>query len=251
MAILMQQLKRRAGLWGASAVVLAAAVATVLWITGRPAQEVPLAAVQGRVVTAPLRQPSFNAAQAMHLVATLRWGQPTAQPTPKQAATDQVNWDGYLSLDCGEIRKVEGLGLEQRRGEDGRASEGDRIGPVVVGEAGDQRVYWRSATASDWDGVRVTLDVCPPSTQRESGGSLKVVTPMRTYVARLAWSVDDFVSMPVGRGAFLDVHIAAERDSQALQRQRVTLAPVVLDKGDRQMAGSDEPPAVVDGGPAL
>lgn len=246
-----QSLRRRAGLWGASAVVLIAAVATFLWITGRPPQVVPAPVQAGPVVTAPLRQPAFDAAKAMHLVATLRWGQPTAQPTPSPVAGEQLNWDGYLSLDCGEIRQVEGLGLEQRRGEDGRASEGDRVGPVVVGEAGDQRVYWRSGTGGDWDGVRVTLDACPPSPQRESGGSLKVVTPMRTYVARLAWSVDDFVSMPVGRGASLDVHIAADRDSQTLQRQRVTLAPATSGDGDRAMAEGEEPTAVVDGGPAL
>lgn len=251
MAILMQQLQRRAGLWGASLLVLAAAVVTILWVTARPVPPPLPAAVQGPVVTAPLRQPQFDASQAMHLVATMRWGQPTAQPSPRSSAPDQLSWDGYLSLDCGEIRKVEGLGLEQRSGDDGRPSEGDRLGPVVVGEAGDQRVYWRSGTNSDWDGVRVSLDACPPSPLRENGGSLKVVTPLRTYVARLAWSVDDFVSMPVGRGAYLDVHIAAERDSQALQRQRVTLAPVQPDGGDRQMAEGEGATAVVDGGPAL
>lgn len=246
-----QQFKRRAALWGASLLVVAVAAAAMLWVTRQPERPAAVAPPPVAAVIAPLRQPTFNSARAMHLVATVRWGQPTATPIAADPAADKLSWDGYLALDCGEIRSVEGLALETRRSEDGRLGEGDRMGPVVLGEAGDQRVYWRSATGRDWDGVRVTLDACAPDPQRQSGGSLKVVTPLRTYVARLAWSVDDFVSMPVAHGAFLDVHIAAERDPQALQRQRITLAPVSHSAQDSQMAESQLEPAPTDAGPAL
>lgn len=243
--------KRRAGLWGASLLVVAVAVVAIAWVTRQPEPQLAAAPATVPVVIAPLRQPAFNASRAMHLVATVRWGQPTGTPIAADQAADKLSWDGYLALDCGEIRKVEGLGLETRRGEDGRVGNGDRVGPVVLGEAGDQRVYWRSGTGGDWDGVRVTLDACAPGQQRETGGSLKVVTPLRTYVARLAWSVDDFVSMPVAHGAFLDVHIAADRDPQALQRQRITLAPAAGSAQDRQMAEGEVEPAATDAGPAL
>ena len=246
-----QQLKRRAGVWGATLLVVVVAVASVLWVTGRPAPTPAELPATVTAIIAPLRQPTFNSAKAMHLVATIRWGQPTASPLAKDQVADKLSWDGYLALDCGEIRSVEGLGLETRRSEDGRLGDGDRMGPVVLGEAGDQRVYWRSGTGRDWDGVRVTLDACAPGQQRESGGSLKVVTPLRTYVARLAWSVDDFVSMSVAHGAFLDVHIAAERDPQALQRQRITLAPPPSSAQDRQMAEGELEPVPTDAGPAL
>lgn len=246
-----QHLKRRAGLWGASLLVVAVAVTAILWVTQQPGPPAPAAPASVAAVIAPLRQPAFNSARAMHLVATVRWGQPTGTPIAAEAVADKLSWDGYLALDCGEIRKVEGLGLETKRGEDGRIGDGDRMGPVVLGEAGDQRVYWRSGTGRDWDGVRVTLDACAPGQQRETGGSLKIVTPLRTYVARLAWSVDDFVSMPVAHGAYLDVHIAADRDPQALQRQRITLAPAGGSAQDQQMAGGEVEPAPVDAGPAL
>ncbi len=246
-----QRIKRRAAVWGASLLVGAVAVAAVVWVNQQPVPPGPVAMAAAPAVVAPLRQLAFNPAKAMHLVATVRWGQPTALPVADQRLPDKLSWDGYLALDCGEIRKVEGLGLETRRSEDGRLGEGDRMGPVVLGELGDQRVYWRSGTGRDWDGVRVTIDACPPGRERESGGHLKVVTPLRTYVARLAWSVDDFVSMPVANGAYLDVHIAAERDPQAVQRQRITLAPVDGSGQDRQMAEGEVAPVVSDAGPAL
>ncbi len=165
----------------------------------------------------------FDPRSAIRLVATVRWGHPEAKPDEQSPPGQSVVWDGYLSLNCGAIEQVEPLGLELVRGDDGRLSAGDRIGPVVVGDQGDQRVYWRSSTGQDWDGVRVRVAACPHG---KEPSLLRIVTPPRTYVARLDWTVDDFVSMPVGHGgASLDVHIAADKDDNSLQSWRVTAAP--------------------------
>ena len=164
---------------------------------------------------------STSPADARRVVVTVRWGHPTGVHSLR--ARIPMQWDGYLSLDCGDIERVEPLGLEL-------GTDGDRIGPVVRGESGDQRVYWRSRTDNDDDGVKVQLVACRPPSQEASdaahpASSLRIVTPQRTYVARLDWSIDDFVSMKVGEdGASLDVHISAQRDARTVRGARVTKA---------------------------
>ncbi len=194
---------------------------------------------------------AFDPRSAIRLVATVRWGHPEAKADEVGPTGQTVTWDGYLSLNCGAIEQVEPLGLELLRDDEGRPTAGDRMGPVVIGEKGDQRVYWRSSTGLDWDGVRVQVAACP---RGEEPSVLRVVTPPRTYVARLDWTVDDFVSMPVGHGgASLDVHIAAAKDADSLQASRITAAPpppptrLAPVAESHETADPDDPAAVVPG----
>lgn len=210
-----------------------------VWACARrdpPATPEPAAAASA--VEVPLR-PIVSASDfdARRVTVTVRWGHPSRRLAPRTGPTMQ--WDGYLSLDCGDIERVEPLSLES--GEDG-----DRIGPVVRGEQGDQRIYWRSRTLDDDDGVKVQLTACrAPAPEAADAlrrtSSLRVVTPQRTYVARLDWSVDDFVSLKVGDdGATLDVHISAQRDARTVRGARVTRAQ-----------GPLKPEAPVSAGPAV
>lgn len=194
----------------------AAVLAIVLWLSGgtrTPAQarpalramvDVPLGGVQGA---------GLQPAMARRLVVTVRWGHPVKPP--KQAAA--TAWDGYVALDCGEIVDAAPLAWEP--------GSGDHLGPVVRGEAGDQRIYWRSATAADWDGLRLRVQTCPAD-DGNGDSQLRIVTPARTYVARLAWSEDDFVSLPtVGGDGSLDVHIAGDHDTQPVRPDRISWQP--------------------------
>ena len=105
----------------------------------------------------------------------------------------------------------------------------DRIGPVVRGDEGDQRVYWRSRTHADWDGVRVTLAICR-SDIADGASTLRIVTPQKSYTARLDWSIDDFVSLrATPDGGSLDVHMASTRDRRHVPAARVTQAPAGVD----------------------
>lgn len=202
---------------------LAGLIAFGVWNRQSPQGVVP---VGGTATAAPAQAAAFDPRSAVRLVATVRWGHPESKPEDIAAAGQSIMWDGYLSLNCGAIEQVEPLGLELERAPDGRLSAADRMGPVVVGEGGDQRVYWRSLTRSDWDGVRVQLAACPRSQGGGTPTQLRIVTPPRTYVARLDWTVDDFVSLPVGMGgASLDVHITAANPAEELQRTRVTHGP--------------------------
>ena len=189
------------------------------------------------VVEAPVRPVERHAPEdAERVIVTLRWGHTTASATDAPAETAQNDagtaWDGYLALDCGEIERVETLGIEDAPAvatEPARAptvrDSGDRIGPVVRGDDGDQRVYWRSRTHSDWDGVRVTLAICR-SDIADGASTLRIVTPQKSYSARLDWSVDDFVSLRASPdGASLDVHMASTRDRRRVPEARVTQAP--------------------------
>jgi hypothetical protein len=134
------------------------------------------------------------------------------------------SWDGYVALDCGSIDGVEPMGLETDTARGGGDVRGDRIGPVVRGESGDQRVYWRSQTRDDWDGLRVKLRACAADATRVS--QLRVVTPDRTWVAQLTAAPDVFISLPVGdRGETLDVHLSAQREAGSLPPTRVTTVP--------------------------
>jgi hypothetical protein len=188
------------------------------------------------VVEAPVRPEERHAPEdAERVIVTLRWGHTTASATDAaaEAAPNDAGtaWDGYLALDCGEIERVETLGIEDApvvQTEPARVptarDSGDRIGPVVRGDDGDQRVYWRSRTHSDWDGVRVTLAICR-SDIADGASTLRIVTPQKSYSARLDWSVDDFVSLRASAdGSSLDVHMASTRDRRHVPWARVTQA---------------------------
>jgi len=204
---------------GLCAALAGAAIWAGAWRSEAPP---PSPAAVAAAVEVPLRPVvSTSPAAARRVVVTVRWGHPTGVHT--QRAQLPMQWDGYLSLDCGDIERVDPLGLED-------GTDGDRVGPVVRGEGGDQRVYWRSRTDDDDDGVKVQLVACraPAADATDAThptSSLRVVTPQRTYVARLDWSIDDFVSMKVGAdGASLDVHISAQRDARTVRGARVTKA---------------------------
>ncbi len=173
-------------------------VAAVGWRYGveapRPAAALP-------VVEAPVRPVESHAPEdAERVIVTLRWGHTSASPTDAEPNRAGTAWDGYLALDCGEIEKVETLGIENAPTPpplpvpDLARDSSDRIGPVVRGDEGDQRVYWRSRTHADWDGVRVTLAICR-SDIADGASTLRIVTPQKSYTARLDWSIDDFVSL--------------------------------------------------------
>ncbi len=191
-----------------------------VWLSGGnppPAQAVTRAV--GPTVEVPMR-PGTRAApdDARRIAVTVRWGHPAG----RVAAAEPMQWDGYLSLDCGDIERVEPLNVEPDKA-------GDHVGPVVRGEAGDQRVYWRSRTLDDWDGLKVLLVTCrAPGQETGKESTLRIVTPQKTYAARLDWSVDDFVSMKVANdGSTLDVHISALRDARAVRGARITgVAPM-------------------------
>ncbi len=164
------------------------------------------------------------------IVVTMRWGHTDGSATTHVAATDDspVVWDGFLALDCGEISKVEGLYLEL----DDPASEevrphADFLGPVVRGDRGDQRVYWRSKTQRSWDGLKAHIVACDPEPgdPNGTGSTLAIRTRQRAYTARLDWSANDFVSLDVDRaGQALEVHINAEFDERAMAGARITEA---------------------------
>lgn len=194
------------------AVVLVAGCA--VWLAGGNPPALAVARGAGPTVEVPMRPVARTAPDdARRIAVTVRWGHPAG----RVAGAEPMQWDGYLSLDCGDIERVEPLDVEPDKA-------GDHVGPVVRGEAGDQRVYWRSRTLDDWDGLKVQLVTCrAPGQETGKESTLRIVTPQKTYAARLDWSVDDFVSMNVANdGSSLDVHIAALRDARALRGARIT-----------------------------
>lgn len=209
---------------------VAAGVYTVqAWLRPHPVQ----AAVAAPVIEVPIRPVDRHAPEdAERVIVTLRWGHTAADDRPVSAGDPArtSQWDGYLALDCGDIERVEPLGMETEPADGSGApaaalEPGDRVGPVVRGDDGDQRVYWRSRTARDWDGVRATLAICR-SDVADGASTLRVVTPQKTYVARLDWSVDDFVSLAAASdGNTLDVHMASTRDRKRVPNMRVTAKP--------------------------
>ncbi len=209
-------------------------VAAVGWRYGvnppRPAVALP-------VVEAPVRPVERHAPDdAERVIVTLRWGHTSASPTDADPNRAGTAWDGYLALDCGEIEKVETLGIEDEptaaptvvpdlERNPAARDPSDRIGPVVRGDEGDQRVYWRSRTHADWDGVRVTLAICR-SDLADGASTLRIVTPQKSYSARLDWSVDDFISLrATPDGSSLDVHMASTHERRRVPDARVTAAP--------------------------
>jgi len=166
------------------------------------------------------------------IVVTLRWGR-TDTAAIRDAdgqRTGAVNWDGYIALDCGAIRRVDPLAFELDDGP-GLAprSYADFVGPVVRGDSGEQRVYWRSQTAAGWDGLRVQLDACDPTDNSNgtadprAASTLKIYTEQRAYTARLDWSANDFVALSAAEpGQRLEVYITAEYDETSMRGARIT-----------------------------
>ena len=125
----------------------------------------------------------------------LRWG-------GGDTTTIGRRWDGNLHLDCGRILNVRFLQLEM--------ADGDGVAPHRRDESGTT-VHWRSLVRGDVDGVEATIVPCVG----EPGSTMRVQTPGRQWTARLAWSRDDFVSLPVGtHGERLDIRIRAVPDTQ-------------------------------------
>ena len=233
--------------------VLAVAILTIgvgSWYGETP----PLPASPLPVVEVPIRPVEKHAPEeAERVIVTLRWGHtadegdaPKALTGTEKLTAQGTQWDGYLALDCGEIERVEPLGLEAdgAQAESDRKNEDDRVGPVVRGDEGDQRVYWRSHTQADWDGLRATLALCR-SDAADGASTLRIVTPQKTYVARLDWSVDDFVSLRAERaGETLDVHMASTRNRRRIPDARVTTAPLQVHTGALATApGAQNPSA--------
>lgn len=198
--------------------VIGVVVGLAAWLAG-PGPAVPsqMPSLAMATVEVPMRTGvRSNPHDGPQITVTVRWGHPAG----RTAAAESMQWDGYLALDCGDIERVEPLAMETDL-------TGDHVGPVVRGEAADQRVYWRSRTENDWDGLKVQLSACKAQGQDAGrSSSLRIVTPQKTYVARLDWSVDDFVSIKIANdGSSLDVHIAADRDLRAVRGARITAAP--------------------------
>ncbi len=199
------------------------------WLSGsRPIEDTNI--VQAGVEVPVHRGARVKPAVGAAIVVTMRWGQTDSSMATTDDTDDAsaVNWDGFLALDCGEIRKVEPLFLEL----DDPSSEelrphADFLGPVVRGDSGDLRVYWRSKTRRSWDGIKAHLVACDAEPDDPDGGgsTLAIRTQQRAYTARLDWSANDFVSLPIERrGQALEVHINAEFDERALAGARITEA---------------------------
>ena len=208
------------------AALTVAVVAGVGWWYGVAPRALP--AAPPTAVEVPVRPVAHHAPEdAERVIVTLRWGHTTGSPTDAAPTALGTAWDGYLALDCGDIERVETLGIEAEAAttDAARRDPSDRMGPVVRGDEGDQRVYWRSRTHNDWDGLRATLAICR-SDVADGASTLRIVTPQKTYVARLDWSVDDFVSLhATPDGGTLDVHMASTRDRRRVPEARVTQGP--------------------------
>ena len=214
----------------AAATTFVALAAAGWWVAG----DHPIEAIahQADGVEVPLhRGARTKPAVGTAIVVTVRWGR-TDSSVPSTAVdddTESVVWDGFLALDCGEISKVEPLSLEL---DDPKSTDlrphTDFLGPVVRGDGGDKRVYWRSNTRRSWDGFKAHLIACDADAQDpdDSGSTLAIRTEQRAYTARLDWSANDFVSLPIERqGQALEVHINAQFDERQLAGARITRAP--------------------------
>ena len=222
-------------------------VATLLWwgnAAQQPVSQRSMVAVgSGNAVEVPLNTPPFDRRDAIYVVATVRWGQTGAgEQEPSTSRAAQIGWDGYAALDCGSIEDADALGLEPlvAKTTGAAGAGGDRLGPVVRADNGDARVYWRSSTRGDWDGVRLHIAACKAGPGHETGATLRIVTPRKSWLARLDANLEAFVSVPAGKEAAIDVHLATVKDVEALQRARISQAP---NTGSRNalLAIDDEP----------
>lgn len=244
--------------WLSGLLAMGCGAGVVLWLAKPQPVAVPVAT---RAASVWSRLPPGTAIrERMPLTATIRWGHPArplASPVTDRLATAGAEprlaqWDGHVALDCGEIVAAQPLGLETESASLPLAST-DSLGPVVWGDDGSQRVYWRSHTKGDWDGVQVRLRACPKGPGREAGSTLRITTPERSWTARLGWSQDDFSSIPTGTdGTSLDVHIGVDRDPRQVYGARITAAPDLPTNSDRTMATQDfaEPDQAANATPA-
>jgi hypothetical protein len=155
-------------------------------------------------------------------VVTARWGRtqgPGVAGATEAAAT--TVWDGYIAIDCGRILSVTPLALEA----------GDADGPgtadvlsegiseaQIVGRGA--KIAFRSSTHGDWDGMRAVVAACD---DRGEDSMLTIHTAQRRFAARLAWSADDFIALPVGTsGDALEIHTRGELDPHRQGGSRVT-----------------------------
>ena len=213
----------------AASVTLVVLTAAGWWFAG--GEPIEAATEQTAGVEVPLHRgartkPAVGAA----IVVTVRWGRTdsSAPADPIDADTTPAVWDGYLALDCGEIGAIEPLSFEL---DDPKSSDllahADFLGPVVRGDGGDKRVYWRSKTQRDWDGLKARLVACDPDPNDpdSTGSTLTIRTVQRAYTARLDWSANDFVALGIERpGQALEVHINAQFDERQLAGARITRA---------------------------
>lgn len=183
--------------------------------------------------------PGAGVRARMPLTATVRWGQTASAHGQPRRPGPSHTWDGWLALDCGEVVDREALGWERAAQLPGDPT--DALGPVVWADDGSQRVYWRSSTSDDWDGVRVRLRACPKGPEREAGSTLRVVTPQRSWTARLGWSQDDFSAIPLGDGLGLEIHIGADKEPGKVYGARMTEAAPPRGPTADELAGETEP----------
>jgi len=211
--------------------ILLAAAGAAWYVAGPPPESGEPAAVEVPATDTSRQRPAVGAS----IIVTLRWGQTDRLEPTTRAAESDVNWDGFLALDCGQIHKVEPLSFELDDDDEPVKPDAatDFVGPVIRGDQGDQRVYWRSQTHTSWDGLRVQLVACDPTGHTSATGSqvtsarptsiLHVHTAQRTYTARLDWSANDFVALATERpGHKLEVYINAEYDERSMRGARIT-----------------------------
>ena len=168
---------------------------------------------------------SANAARRSGLgrfVVTARWGRTdgarATAPDRRDAAVAR-RWDGELRIDCGTIESAVPLGMERAE----RPSDGEDDADVdaVRVEGKGAALPFRSTTREGWDGLRVVVQACRDA--GDGGATLTLQTARRHFAARLDWSADDFVALPVGTaGDALEVHTTAALDPHARDRSRVT-----------------------------
>ncbi len=121
----------------------------------------------------------------------VRWGRPSGVAVNELARS----WDGAMHLDCGEVRAVAFL--------DPETADGDGVIPHHR-SGRETTVRWRSLVRHGQDGVSAEVRPCAG----DPGSTLLIRAPGRSWSARLSWTRDDFVSLPVGRhGERLEIRI--------------------------------------------
>ncbi len=155
-------------------------------------------------------------------VVTARWGRTDgarATAPDRRDAAPALRWDGELRIDCGHIESALPLGME--RAERPADGEDDADEQTVRVDGQGAVLPFRSTTREGWDGIRVVVQACRDA--GDGGSTLTLVTAQKRFAARLDWSADDFVALPVGTaGDALEVHTAAALDPHTQDRSRVT-----------------------------
>lgn len=175
---------------------------------------------------APRVEASADAGGATSLgrfVITARWGRTeSARSTApdRLAAAAPLRWDGELRIDCGSIESVLPLGMEI--GDTAAAGDDETLPTRRIEGGRGEALPFRSTTRDGWDGMRVVVRSCDDQAR---GATVTLATQQRRFAARLDWSTDDFVALPVGTaGDALEVHTAAALDPRSHGRSRLTAA---------------------------